>query len=312
MAVDCGLMFPDDELPGIDYVIPDFTYFAGHGERVPRGRAHPRPRGPHRRPCLSLRAAHVPVYGTPLTLALAPRRLREHGRAGARGPAADRPRDAIQGGPFVVEPIRVTHPSWTASAWRSRRRSAPSSTPAISSSTPARWTASARRAPLRRARRARRALLCSDSTNVDRPGHTARRLKWARPWQGASREAPGRILVATFASHIHRIQQVLTLAAAGGRNVALARPHAWSPTWPWPRSSGYLSVPDGLLLLARGSGGAAGERQVILVHRQPGRDALRPVPHRRAASTSTCRWGRAISSSSRRASSPATSARSGA
>src|SRR5262245_29987705 len=108
IAIDCGLMFPDDELPGIDYVIPDFSYavakrggfravFLTHGHEDHIGAL----------PYL-LRDTRLPVYGTPMTLALVGERLREHGIA-----AADlrpmRPRDRVEVGPFTVQAIRVTH-----------------------------------------------------------------------------------------------------------------------------------------------------------------------------------------------------------
>src|SRR5438876_12188246 len=110
IAVDCGLMFPDaDEMPGIDYVIPDFTYalakrdgfravFLTHGHEDHIG-------------ALSylLRSAQVPIYGTPLTLALVAERLREHGLLESADLRTMRPRDRIEVGPFRVEPIRVTH-----------------------------------------------------------------------------------------------------------------------------------------------------------------------------------------------------------
>ncbi len=109
IAVDCGLMFPDDELPGIDHVIPDFTYvrarrdgFRGvlltHGHEDHIGAL----------PYL-LREAPVPVYGTPLTLALVGERLREHGLLESADLRPMRPRDRFDVGPFGVEPIRVTH-----------------------------------------------------------------------------------------------------------------------------------------------------------------------------------------------------------
>src|SRR5437762_3325221 len=110
IAVDCGLMFPDaDEMPGIDYVIPDFTYalakrdgfravFLTHGHEDHIGAL------PH-----LLRETSVPVFGTPLTLALVAERLREHGLYEGADLRTIRPRDRIEIGPFTVEPIRVTH-----------------------------------------------------------------------------------------------------------------------------------------------------------------------------------------------------------
>src|SRR4029450_9133004 len=109
IAVDCGLMFPDDELPGIDHVIPDFTYALArrsgfravvltHGHEDHIGAL----------PYL-LREAAVPVYGTPLTLALVAERLREQGLAEGADLRPMRPRQRIEAGPFSIEPIRVTH-----------------------------------------------------------------------------------------------------------------------------------------------------------------------------------------------------------
>src|SRR5687768_9343456 len=79
IAVDCGLMFPDDELPGIDYVIPDFTYALAKGEGF-RGVVLTHGHEDHigALPYL-LRQVALPVYGTPMTLALVSEKLREHG-----------------------------------------------------------------------------------------------------------------------------------------------------------------------------------------------------------------------------------------
>src|SRR5262245_26029455 len=109
IAVDCGVMFPDDELPGIDHVIPDFSYavakregfralFLTHGHEDHIGAV-----------VYLLREARVPVYGTPLTLALLGEKLREHGVLETADLRTFQPRDRIAAGPFTVSPIRVTH-----------------------------------------------------------------------------------------------------------------------------------------------------------------------------------------------------------
>src|SRR5438093_9392545 len=109
IAIDCGLMFPDDEMPGIDQVIPDFSYALAkrdgfravvltHGHEDHIGAL----------PYL-LRRANVPVHGTRLTLAFVAERLREQGLLGQARLASFKPRDRIEIGPFRIEPIRVTH-----------------------------------------------------------------------------------------------------------------------------------------------------------------------------------------------------------
>ena len=144
LAVDCGLMFPDDEMPGVDYVIPDFSYLLARREQV-RGVVLTHGHEDHigALPYL-LREFDVPVYGTPLTLALAGERLREHGLLERARLVPVEPRRAFDVGGFRVEPIRVTHSIADGIGSASRRRSAPSSTRATSSSTRTRSTASAR------------------------------------------------------------------------------------------------------------------------------------------------------------------------
>ena len=130
VAVDCGLMFPDDELPGVDYVIPDFSYALAKRERfhgVVLTHGHEDHIGAL--PYL-LKSAQVPVYATPLTRAFVADKLREHALPEAADLRPMRPREPFTLGPFAIEAIRVTHPR-PGSARRRRRRSRP--TPAATS-----------------------------------------------------------------------------------------------------------------------------------------------------------------------------------
>src|SRR5256885_672672 len=100
IAVDCGLMFPDDELPGVDYVIPDFSYALAKRERfhgVVLTHGHEDHIGAL--PYL-LRSARLPVYATPLTRAFVADKLREHARPGAAVRRPVRPRDPFPPAPF--------------------------------------------------------------------------------------------------------------------------------------------------------------------------------------------------------------------
>src|SRR5215467_11689878 len=105
IAIDCGLMFPDDEMPGIDYVIPDFSYLLAKREHL-RGVILTHGHEDHigALPYL-LREVDVPVYGTRIALALATERLREHGLAERARLIPVEPRQAFDLGPFRIEPI---------------------------------------------------------------------------------------------------------------------------------------------------------------------------------------------------------------
>ena len=247
IAVDCGLMFPDDELPGIDYVIPDFSYALAKGEGF-RGVVLTHGHEDHigALPYL-LPSARVPVYATPLTQALVAEKLREHNLLEQADLRSMRPRTPFTLGPFTIEPIRVTH---SIADGMGLAISTPAGTivhtgdfkldPSPLDGEPADM---ARFAELGEQGVA---VLCSDSTNVDRPGHTRSEIEVGAALAERFDAAPGRIILATFASHIHRIQQVLTLAAARGRQVALLG-RSMEKNVAIAAELGYLTLPPGLL-----------------------------------------------------------------
>jgi len=265
VAVDCGLMFPDpDEMPGIDYVIPDFSYAVAkrdgfravlltHGHEDHIGAL----------PYL-LRSARIPVYGTPLTLALVAEKLREHNLLDGADLRPMKPHDRIEVGPFRIEPIRVTHsiadgiglaidtPVGTI-VHTGDFKLDPSP---LDGETPdyRRFAELGEHGVL---------ALCSDSTNVDRPGHTRSELEVGTALRERFQRASGRIFVATFASHIHRIQQVLTLAAEHGRRVALLG-MSMEKNVRVASELGYLRVPVDLVMSLDDLVAMPSERQVIL------------------------------------------------
>jgi ribonuclease J len=264
IAVDCGLMFPGDDLPGIDYVIPDFSHALARGagfRAVVLTHGHEDHIGAL--PYL-LREVQVPVYGTPLTLALVGEKLREHGLLETADLRVMRSRVAFEVGPFRVEPIRVTHSIVDGIGLA---LGTPAGTVVLTGDfkldpTPldGEPTDDARLAELGAAGVL---VLCSDSTNVDRPGHTPSELEVGAALAGRFARASGRILVATFASHIHRIQHVLTEAARAGRRVALLG-RSMERNVAIAAELGYLRVPAGLLLPLEDLVTLPAEQQVIL------------------------------------------------
>jgi ribonuclease J len=263
IAVDCGLMFPDDELPGIDYVIPDFTYalarpdalravFLTHGHEDHIGAL----------PYL-LKRARVPVYGSPLTIALIAEKLREHGLDDVELRPV-RPRDRIEVGPFTVEPLRVTHSIADGVG--------------LAISTPIGvivHTGDFKLDPnpldgelpdyesFTRLGDDGVLVLCSDSTNVDRPGHTRSEGDVGVALAERFSVARGRIIVATFASHIHRIQAVLRLAAQFDRRVALLG-RSMERNVRVAADLGYLTLPEGVVVSLDELAEMPPARQVII------------------------------------------------
>ena len=265
IAIDCGLMFPDpDEMPGIDHVIPDFSYalakregfravFLTHGHEDHIGAV----------PYL-LRSVSLPIYGTPMTLALVGERLREHGLFESADLREIRPRQRIEVGPFRVEPIRVTH---SIADGIGLAIDTPVGTlvhtgdfkmdPSPLDGEPPdyyRFAELGEHGVL---------VLCSDSTNVDRAGHTRSETDVGHALRPHFEKAAGRIILATFASHVHRIQQVLALAAEHGRRVALLG-MSMQRNVAVAAGLGILGVPEGVLVPLEDLVKLPRERQIIL------------------------------------------------
>jgi ribonuclease J len=215
VLVDAGVMFPEEELYGVDLVIPDFGFLRRGGRRllgVLLTHGHEDHVG-----SLSflLREFRVPVYGTPLTLGLVRNKVRD----GALHPV--QPRQRIRLGPFEAEWVRVAHsvPDSCSVVVRT-----PAGTVVVSGDfkfdqTPidGRPTDVARLAEL--GEEGVLALLL-DSTNVERPGMTPSERVVGERFHQLFRDAPGRVLVTTFASNVHRLQQAFDAAAGSGRKVA--------------------------------------------------------------------------------------------
>jgi ribonuclease J len=264
LAVDCGLLFPDDEMPGVDFAIPDFSYLR---ERRDQFRAVVLTHGHEDHVgalTYLLREFAVPVYGTPLTLAIARHRLTESGLLERADLRAYAPGDRLVIGGFTVEPIRVTHsiadgiglaietPIGTVvhtGDFKLDRQPVDRRQPDYS-----RFAALGEQGVL---------VLCSDSTNVGRPGRTGSETEVGQALGGRFAAASGRIIVATFASHIHRIQQVLDLAAGCGRHVTLLG-RSMVANVAVAAELGYLRVPAGLVMPLEDLAELPAQRQVIL------------------------------------------------
>jgi ribonuclease J len=245
IAIDCGVMFPDEQMLGVDVAIPDVSYLRALG---PRFRAIFLTHGhedhigalPH-----VLSELPVPVYGTPLTLGFVRERLRESGLGAALAPYGPEP---CHVGPFVVEPFAVTHsiPDSVGLAIRT-----PVGTVVHTGDFKLDQTPLDGRLPdlgrLAELGAAGVLLLLSDSTNAEHPGFTPSERTVGVQFERIFREAAGRVLVTTFSSHIHRMQQVIDLAARFGRRVALIGrslvAHAGVA-----RDLGLLRIPEGTLV----------------------------------------------------------------
>jgi ribonuclease J len=245
IAIDCGVMFPDAEMLGVDVVIPDFTYLRGLGARF-RGifltHGHEDHIGalPYVLPDMD-----VPVYGTPLTLGFVDDRLGQHE---VHGDLTRYGATSVELGPFTVEPFAMTHsiPDAVGLAIRT-----PVGTVIHTGDFKIDQTPLDGRLP-DLARMAELAgegvvLLMSDSTNVEHAGVTPSERTVGTQLEAIFRESTGRIVVTTFSSHIHRMQQVLDLADHFGRKVGLVGRSLVSHAG-IARDLGLLRVDDDLLV----------------------------------------------------------------
>jgi ribonuclease J len=263
LIVDCGVSFPGEDLPGVDVVVPDPTYLLSirdtvQGILLTHGHEDHVGGLPYLLPMLG----DLPIYGTPLTLALIEDKLRERG---IKTPLyAITPGEPFTIGDFTIEPIRVTHsiPDCVAYALHTPEGTIVFTGDFKFDHTP---VDGVRTDFNQLARVGDRGvlLLLSDSTNAERPGWGESESKVSDAFYTLFAQAPGRILITSFASNIHRLQQAIEMAEVYGRKVAiLGRRMEQNVSIAIQR--GYLRVNDGTLISARELDNYPDERILVL------------------------------------------------
>ena len=223
IVIDCGLRFPDEDMFGIDIVIPDISYLLKNKDKI-RGIFLTHGHEDHigALPYV-LKQLNVPVYGTKLTLGIVETKLKEHGLLSTTELIRVKPRDVIKLNSVSVEFIKTNHSI--------------ADSVAIAIHTPlgvvlhtgdfkvdytpidgepmdfARFAEIGKKGVL---------AMLADSTNVEKPGYTMSERVVGESFARLFTKAKGRIIVATFASNVHRIQQIIDAATMHGRKVAVS------------------------------------------------------------------------------------------
>ncbi len=250
LILDCGIMFPDPEMPGIDLVLPDFHFLAENADAIDGiviSHGHEDHMGGL---AFLLREISVPIYGSRLSLQMARGRIEEAGLANRTTFNVVEDGDRLQIGAFDVEFIPVTHsvPNGFATAYHTPQGVILHSGDFKLDMTPVdnRRTDLARIGALADSEGIR--LLLSDSTNVESPGYTASERSVGATLRSIFAEHRGRrIVVACFASHIHRVQQLADAATAQGRRIALVG-RSMLRNVAIARELGLLSIPEASLI----------------------------------------------------------------
>jgi ribonuclease J len=248
IVVDCGLAFPEDDMLGIDLVIPDISYLTKNKDKV-KGiiltHGHEDHIGgvPY-----FLKEINVPVYGTRLTLGLLKYKLEEHGLLSVTELVDVEPGETIQIGSFKIEFIRTNHSIADAVALALHTPVGivvhtsdfkidytPIEGKAIDL---ARFSDLGKKGVL---------LLMCDSTNAERPGYTMSERTVGDTFEEIFINARSRIIVASFASNIHRIQQVINAAGKFGRKVTVVG-RSMVNVVNVAMELGYLNVPEGMMI----------------------------------------------------------------
>ena len=247
--VDCGLAFPTAELPGVDLVIPDFTHVINNQERI-RGIIVTHGHEDHIGGlAYLLKQVNIPVYATKLTIGLIKGKLEEHGLLNKVKLVEIKPRDNITLGSFNIELIHVNHsiPDAVGLAIRCPAGIIIQTGDFKIDTTPVdgdmidlpRFAEYGKKGVL---------ALLSDSTNAERPGCTMSEKNVGESFELLFRKAKNkRIIVATFASNIHRVQQIIDVANARGRKVAVIG-RSLENLVKVGEELGYLNVPKNILI----------------------------------------------------------------
>ena len=291
VVVDVGLRFPTPDMVGIDLVLPDFSYLSKraddieaivvtHGHEDHLGalpfilRELSSRDGGARRPVL--------VLGGALTIAMARSKLEEHRLEDAAELRELPPADTLELGPFSLELVHMTHsiPDSCAVALGTDLGAVVLTGDYKFDQTPVDGPP-ADVSRLAELGRDGVLLLCGDSTNVDRPGFSPSESVVGPSLEEVFARCPGRIVVTSFASNIHRVQQALDAAQALGRKVALVG-RSMRKNVGIGRSLGHIEVPEGLLVSPGEIDGFPDERIVIVSTGSQGEplSALRRMAYR--------------------------------
>ena len=247
IVVDCGSVFPKEDMLGVDLVIPDITYLMGKRDHI-RGYLFTHGHEDHigGTPYI-LKQAPAPIYGTKLTMALVDLKLKEYRVEGIPIQVV-RPRDVIQLGSFTCQFIHVSHSIAGACAIAI---TCPAGTVICSGDfkvdyTPIDGQITDLQTFAEYGRKGVMAFLC-ESTNVERPGYTMSELKVGETFEQMFAQAAGRVIVAMFASNIHRMQMIIDNAIRYGRRVCFIG-RSMVNVSRVAMSIGELKIPEGWLI----------------------------------------------------------------
>jgi len=247
--LDCGMAFPDDDMLGIDLVLPDFTYVEKNADRI-KGIVLTHGHEDHigALPYL-LKKVNLPLYGTPLTLGLVKGKLKEHGLLNKVKMNVVNPGDTIRFGCIGVEMIHVNHsiPDAVGVAIHSPAGTIVHTGDFKIDCTPV-WGEMIDLGRFAQLGKEGVLALMADSTNAERPGFTKTEKMIANSFESMFRRAENkRIIVASFASNISRVQQIVDCAVKYGRKVALSG-RSMVNVMSIGVEMGYLHVPEGVLI----------------------------------------------------------------
>ena len=264
IVVDCGMAFPGDDMYGIDLIIPDVTYLIKNRARI-RGLFITHGHEDHVGAIpYVLKQVNMPIYCTRFTAGLISLKLEEHGLVKSTKLITVEPGKTVRAGKFNVEFIHVNHSiaDSVAFAIHTHMGTVVHTGDFKIDSTPidgevidlARFGELGKEGVL---------ALCADSTNVERPGYTMSESAVGQTFMRQFQGCDERIIVTTFASNVHRIQQVLDAAAAFGRKVAVTG-RSMENIMKVSTSLGYMKVPKNTLMDINKLKGLPKNKQVIV------------------------------------------------
>ena len=247
IVVDCGVGFPDEDMYGVDLVIPDFTYLVKNQDKL-RGMFITHGHEDHIGSIpYCMQQVNCPIHGTAMTNGLIRLKLEEHGLADVVKLITHKPGEVVKAGCFSVEFIHVNHSIADAVAFAIKT---PVGTMVMTGDFKIDPTAEDGITDLARLGELGNKgvlALMADSTNVERQGYTPSENVVAESLDRQFKNCDQRIVVTTFASNMHRIQSVLTTAHRYGRKVAVTG-RSMENMLKVAQELGYLQVPAGLIV----------------------------------------------------------------